>query len=293
MGKVRRVDYVPDEYITGVGGVLRADEQGVYWMICSLIMSEGGPIEYNARRLANLCLIRPAEVRRITEILIEKHKLSVTDDGRLSQKRAQNEVEMASKRIQIATENGAKGGRPRKIIEQNQQNTKPDGYFPAKLSLTTNTKDEEDSVRTESLKSTKPAKRRHSYSDRFSEFWTAYPTDALMSKAAAGKAFEGLTVEDQDAAIASIPAFKAYCSQHVDYRPVHAVRYISQGRFEGFNKAAKQVDARVFVATGTPTWDALCRKRNVETLMHKEHHGQRGWWFDRMEIQQALARETA
>lgn len=131
--KARRVDYFPDEYIAGVGGVLRADEQGIYWMICTLIMSEGGAIEQNDRRLAALCQIRPTDVRKLVDGLVEKGKIARQSDGKLSQKRAQNEVEKSLNRIQTASENGSNGGRPRRKVEQKQQTDKTAGYFPEKL----------------------------------------------------------------------------------------------------------------------------------------------------------------
>lgn len=131
-GKARHVDFYPDEYISGVAGHLRADEQGVYWMVCSLIMSEGAPVEYSDRRLAGLCRVRPADIRRIVNRLVEVKKLTL-DGGKLSQKRAQSEVERASNRIQTASENGAKGGRPEKKHQQKQQTEKAGGFSAEKL----------------------------------------------------------------------------------------------------------------------------------------------------------------
>lgn len=136
--KARRVDYSPDEYIAGVGGVLDAAEQGIYWMICSLIMSEGGAIEQNDRRLAGLCLRRPAEVRKIVDGLVAKGKILRLDDGKLAQKRALSEVEKSINRISIASENGSKGGRPKGKIKQIQRDAKADGSSAEKLSLTIN-----------------------------------------------------------------------------------------------------------------------------------------------------------
>lgn len=131
-GKIRRIDYYPDEYISGVGGVLRADEQGVYWMVCSLIMSEGGPVQFDDRRMAGLCRLRPSAIKRIVGALVERGKLALID-GKLSQKRAQSELERASNRIQSAIENGSKGGRPRQKSQQNQQNAKAGGFSGEKL----------------------------------------------------------------------------------------------------------------------------------------------------------------
>jgi hypothetical protein len=110
--KVRRVDFYPDEYITGVAGVLNAVEQGVYWMICSLIMSHGGPVKYDEKRFGGLLRMRPAEVRKVIEGLVAAGKLAFDSDGSLTQKRAVAEVEKSAKRILSASENGTKGGRP-------------------------------------------------------------------------------------------------------------------------------------------------------------------------------------
>ncbi|MBD9640756.1 DUF1376 domain-containing protein [Ensifer sp. ENS07] len=147
--KARRVDFFPDEYIAGVGGVLRADEQGIYWMICALIMSEGGAIEQNDRRLAALCQIRPADVRKLVDGLVEKGKIVRQSDGKLSQKRAQSEVEKSLNRIQTASENGANGGRPSRKIERNQHTAEAGGFSTEKLTTnhqppTTNLKEKEE-----------------------------------------------------------------------------------------------------------------------------------------------------
>jgi hypothetical protein len=132
-GKARRVDYYPDEYIAGVGGILRADEQGVYWMICTLIMSEGHAIEENDRRLSALCGIRPSDARRIIEKLVANGKIGRQSDGKLFQNRAQSEVERSLKRIQTASENGSNGGRPSEKDKGKQPDKKAGGLSDEKL----------------------------------------------------------------------------------------------------------------------------------------------------------------
>ena len=52
--KSRYIEYRPDEYIAGVAAKLTFEEQGIYWMVCSLIMSNGGPIENDIEHIANL-----------------------------------------------------------------------------------------------------------------------------------------------------------------------------------------------------------------------------------------------
>lgn len=78
---------------------------------------------------------------------------------------------------------------------------------------------------------------RTAYPSDFEEFWKAYPTDRNMSKLMASKEWAKLSEDDRRAAIAAVPAFKAYCSKDKTYRPLHAVRFLSQRRFEGFAPA--------------------------------------------------------
>ena len=57
MSKVRHIDFYPDEYIAGVGGSMSAEEQGVFWMVCSLISSHGGEVDNDPKRIGRLvCL---------------------------------------------------------------------------------------------------------------------------------------------------------------------------------------------------------------------------------------------
>jgi hypothetical protein len=83
-----------------------------------------------------------------------------------------------------------------------------------------------------------------SVEDGFEEFWKAYPTDPLMSKKKAREQWERLCPADRAAATAAIPAFRAMCSRLVNYRPVHAWRFLGERRFDGF-AAEAPVDPKV------------------------------------------------
>ncbi len=113
--KLRRFDFSPDEYISGVGAVLGPYEQAVYWMVCSLIMSHGGPVEEDHGRLSRLCMMRPSHVKRVLDKLVSVAKLHRTRNE-LDNKRARSEIEAAANRVRTAHENGVKGGRPPKEI---------------------------------------------------------------------------------------------------------------------------------------------------------------------------------
>jgi len=77
-------------------------------------------------------------------------------------------------------------------------------------------------------------RKRKPYPPEFEQSWRAYPTDPLMSKDKTFAAWSKLDTEDRGKFHASIPAFKAYCRKNPTYRPVHAVRYITDRRFDGF-----------------------------------------------------------
>lgn len=84
----------------------------------------------------------------------------------------------------------------------------------------------------------KPTRTKIAYPDDFETFWKAYPTDPNMSKKEALDCWKKLSDEDRQKAIASVPAFQAYCRKTPDYRTLHACRYLSKRRFDGFAEAA-------------------------------------------------------
>lgn len=79
-----------------------------------------------------------------------------------------------------------------------------------------------------------PKRARSSYPDDFEIFWKAYPTDPNMSKKEAHAAWKRMAPEDRQRATAAVPAFREYCAGKPDYRPVHACRFLTQQRYEGF-----------------------------------------------------------
>lgn len=136
MAKVRRVDFYPDELISGVAGKLSPMDFGIYWMVCTLIASRGGPIDNDPEWLSSLFQKRTKtrDVAASIARLIEAEKLHQSG-GKLSQKRMQSEVKRASDRIAKYRENGSKGGRPRR---ENSDLEKPSGFSDENLSATTN-----------------------------------------------------------------------------------------------------------------------------------------------------------
>ena len=72
------------------------------------------------------------------------------------------------------------------------------------------------------------------YSKDFEEFWKNYPTDKLMSKKMAHGIWRRMSGLEQVLARDSLPSFRAYVAQQKNYRVVHAWKYLSERRYEGF-----------------------------------------------------------
>ncbi len=124
--KVRRVDWYFDEWIAGTAR-LDAVERGIYVTICNMIYSQGGPIDLDG--LAKLCGCHGSTFKRALNRLQTLGKI-ISNDSQIMVKRCAKELEKARIRLANARENGGKGGRPPKKINELE---KPTGYFPEKL----------------------------------------------------------------------------------------------------------------------------------------------------------------
>ena len=81
-------------------------------------------------------------------------------------------------------------------------------------------------------------KERRAYSAAFEKFWSEYPTDPNMSKKQAARAWTRISEEDRSKAIAAIKHYRDWMARQSDYRTLHAERFISQRRFDGFLEKA-------------------------------------------------------
>ena len=100
-------------------------------------------------------------------------------------------------------------------------------------------------------------KDRKRYTEAFEKFWAAYPVDPLMSKVRAFAIWRRMGRADQAAALDALPAFTAFARRQVNYRVVHAWKYLSERRFEGFEKP--HVDA-VAIAQARDRADRLLKR---------------------------------
>ncbi len=84
----------------------------------------------------------------------------------------------------------------------------------------------------------KRAGARKTYPDDFEVFWQAYPDRQGTSKAEAWTEWKKLDAEDRHLAADRLPQFKQWIAkQGKEYRTLHACRYLSKRRWEGFETA--------------------------------------------------------
>lgn len=79
------------------------------------------------------------------------------------------------------------------------------------------------------------SRKKVSYSEPFEAFWQAYPRTPNMSKSEAFTAWRKLDDGERTACTAAIPAYVAFLKTKPDLETIHACRFISKRRFEGFS----------------------------------------------------------
>lgn len=122
MTKIRHVDFYADEWLVGTMG-LGVVDVGVYIQACALIYSRGGPIEKDDLRRFVVCHGNMFEAA--LRHLADAGKLIVSG-SQISSNRCETTLETTRKRIRSWSENGQKGGRPRK---ENNDLPKPNGSY--------------------------------------------------------------------------------------------------------------------------------------------------------------------
>lgn len=220
--------------------------------------------------LARLVGVSGDEVEVLLHELASKGVFSRDRKSRIYSRRMVRDVQKA----RTARQNGKTGGNPtlcndKRIPASDNPQVKPPD----------NTHIPEARYQKESDERPKPATRRVSYPPDFEDFWSKYPTDRLMSKKAALEAWQRLPEEDRAAAMAAITPFRQHCAQHPDYRPVHAVRFIQQRRFDGFAEFAAKVQETVHVLAGTPEWLRCASRYRDEKGKPPPVDGKGGWRF--------------
>jgi len=90
--------------------VLTPEERGLYFDLCTLIYDAGGPIVDDEANLARQMACARRVWRRVRLRLIELGKITLTPDGRLTNARAEREIEDAQRLTAVRSNAGAAGG---------------------------------------------------------------------------------------------------------------------------------------------------------------------------------------
>jgi uncharacterized protein YdaU (DUF1376 family) len=254
---------------------LTTEEFGAYMLLMmAQWRSNGAPLPPDERRLARIARLSPHAWERARQVLVELFEVSV--DG-WRQKRVEKDLVGVIEKIEANRASGSLGGKAKALKSKKQDLATATKSPPATLSesvaihepypepekkeepcttplavvpldatpqsASAPDPDAKSEPEPEPLAGSvaKPGARgRTPYSEAFQAFWTGYPTDPNMSKKAAFKRWRALSPQQQAGAIASLPAFRAYCDENKSwYRPKHAEGYLSQERFDGFLEASR------------------------------------------------------
>jgi hypothetical protein len=127
----------------------------------------------------------------------------------------------------------------------------------------------ESDTETDKKERKKPSGLATRYSIEFEEFWIAYPRTPVMSKKEAFRAWKGLSEDDQKAATTSLVAYKAFLASKPDHPAVHACRFLSQRRFDGFAHEATGPPANGGWRPGLPTSEEIRAEHAKRSEMGK------------------------
>lgn len=117
----------------------------------------------------------------------------------------------------------------------------------------TETETDTEQSRTEQKKS--PKRVRAMYSEDFeNRFWKPYPRTPVMAKKEAWREWEKLDPEQQVAACAAIPGYLSFLKANPTHSIVHACRFLSEQRWEGFAPEAPTEKVRVDMAARGWEW---------------------------------------
>lgn len=102
---------------------LTLEQKGAYSLVLDLIYDRGGPIPDDDRYIAGVCGCSIRKWASIKSVLVSSGKIILVD-GRITNRRAEDEIEIRSKKARKLAENGAKGGEKRaeNIATSNKNN---------------------------------------------------------------------------------------------------------------------------------------------------------------------------
>ena len=265
------------------GGTVMLSDRAyrVYHVIVEEIMLHEGPVPLHERSLAGKANRSVRDFNAAIGELVAAGKLSIRD-GFIDNSRCGNELRTIRDHRESAANGGRKSGEIRRVASEindlertplQQEGEHKRGRVRVRVR-------EERDISVPSEPRPKRVRTMRHYPDDFEVFWTGYPTDANMSKAETLPVWEKLPAEDRAKAVASLPAFRAYCTAHPDYRPIHAVRYLSKARYDGFAEVRERIETRsVYIVQGDPRWAAWEAHYRRTKGTAPPTDANRGWHF--------------
>lgn len=121
---------------------LTLEQRAAYTTVLDLLYLAGEPIADNERMIAAWLECSRRKWRSLRDSLIESGKIYYNKEGKITNKKCEEEFEKAAKMSRKRAENGAKGGR--KSGERRKKANKNNGDSEAKRSTTTSTTTRED-----------------------------------------------------------------------------------------------------------------------------------------------------
>lgn len=276
---------------------LTTTEHGAYMLILMAMWRAGGSLPNDEIRLARTARLALDKWRKMAPTIMGFMTVS---EGTVTQKRLKLEFKIASGRVEKLERAGRAGGRAKALKSQDMTPGDASQMPVAEAwQCSTNQNQNQNTPSSNQEPNDKPSgpkrvRTKNNYPEKFEEFWRAYPTDANMGKLESFTEWQRLSMEDQDAAIASCRSFKAYCASHPDYRPIHANRYLAKRRFDGFAGISAAIVQQVFVKIGTPQWAAWERwYRATKSLAPPVNKEGTGWAGFPTEWPPEIERRTA
>ncbi len=110
--------HYPADFIAGTVA-MTAEEKGAYIVVLNLIYDRGAPLVDDPQWLARVVGCSTRRWKQLRESLIKHGKVFITEDGKLFNKRAGQQLESDAKESEIYRESGAKGGKKAAEIRRN------------------------------------------------------------------------------------------------------------------------------------------------------------------------------
>jgi uncharacterized protein YdaU (DUF1376 family) len=200
-------------------GHLRALLMGAYLLLLMHHWSTGS-LPDDDDQLSAIARLSPLEWRKARPILIK-----FFDEG-WHHGRVEEDLASAKASYEKRAKAGSEGGKAKADAKQSSSNATAGPEQPLTL---------DHLPKKESCPEPKPVRTKSEYSEEFeTKFWVPYPRSPTMAKKEAWREWMKLTPEQRAAACQAIEPYKKYLRSKPNLETVHACRFLSQQRFDGF-----------------------------------------------------------